>query len=73
MIFSLRPGLHPRGVDHRFLWSARLRSSLSTVLVRFLGLRCIVLYSPVEWHDRFPVNQDRFTLLGAISGEVFAQ
>lgn len=33
------------------------------ILARFPGIRRIVLHSPIEWHDRFPVNPDRFTLM----------
>jgi uncharacterized protein (TIGR02118 family) len=33
------------------------------ILARFPGIRGIVLHSPVQWHDEFPVNPDRFTLL----------
>lgn len=39
------------------------REHHAPILARFPGIRSIVLHSPVEWHDTFPVNPDRFTLL----------
>jgi uncharacterized protein (TIGR02118 family) len=39
------------------------REQHAPILERFPGIRRIVLHSPVEWHDRYPVNPDRFTLL----------
>lgn len=44
-----------------FLRYYRERHAL--ILARFPGIRRIVLHQPTEWHDRFPVNPDRFTLL----------
>jgi uncharacterized protein (TIGR02118 family) len=39
------------------------RDRHAPILARFPGIRSIILHSPVEWHDTFPVNPDRFTLL----------
>lgn len=33
------------------------------ILARFPGIRGIVVHTPVEWHDRFPVNPDRFMMM----------
>ena len=33
------------------------------ILAQFPAIRGIVLHSPVEWHDSFPVQPDRFMLL----------
>jgi uncharacterized protein (TIGR02118 family) len=39
------------------------RDRHASILARFPGIRSIILHSPVEWHDAFPINPDRFTLL----------
>jgi len=39
------------------------RERHAPILARFPGIRSIVLHQPAEWHDRFPVNPDRFSLL----------
>jgi uncharacterized protein (TIGR02118 family) len=39
------------------------REQHAPILARFPGIRRIILHSPVEWHDTYPVNPDRFALL----------
>ncbi len=39
------------------------RERHAPILARFPGIRGIVLHTPVEWRDRFPVNADRFMLV----------
>ena len=39
------------------------REHHAPILARFPSIRGIVLHSPVEWHDPFLVEPDRFVLL----------
>jgi uncharacterized protein (TIGR02118 family) len=39
------------------------REHHAPILARFPGIRGIVLHTPVEWQDKFPVKPDRFMLL----------
>ena len=39
------------------------REHHAPILARFPGIRRIVVHSPVEWRDKFPVKPDRFQLL----------
>jgi uncharacterized protein (TIGR02118 family) len=39
------------------------RERHAPILMRFPGIRRIVLHTPVAWHDPFPVQPDRFALL----------
>ena len=42
---------------------AHYRDRHVPILARFLGIRGIVLHTPIAWHDPFPVNAERFALL----------
>src|SRR5262249_53475053 len=33
------------------------------ILAKFPGIREIILHTPIEWQDKFPVQSDRFMLL----------
>ena len=39
------------------------REHHAPILARFPGIRGIVLHTPMEWRDRFPVHADRFALV----------
>jgi uncharacterized protein (TIGR02118 family) len=39
------------------------REQHAPILARFPGIRGIVLHTPVQWHDPFPVKPDRFMLV----------
>jgi uncharacterized protein (TIGR02118 family) len=39
------------------------RERHAAVLARFPGIRKIILHTPIEWKDRFPVRPDRFMLV----------
>jgi uncharacterized protein (TIGR02118 family) len=48
---------------HRDEFLRYYREQHAPILARFPGIRRIVIHSPVDWQDEFPVNPDRFTLL----------
>lgn len=39
------------------------RENHAAILARFPEIRGIVLHTPIEWHDKFPVKPDRFMLV----------
>ena len=39
------------------------RERHAPILARFPGIRRIVLHSPIDWRDAFPVHPDRFMFL----------
>jgi uncharacterized protein (TIGR02118 family) len=39
------------------------RERHAPILARFPKIRAVVLHSPVEWHDAFPVKPDRFMMV----------
>ncbi len=42
----------------RYYWERH-----APILARFPGILHIILHTPVDWHDKFPVTRDRFMLL----------
>jgi len=47
---------------HRSGFLRYYRNRHAPILASFPGIRSIVLHSPVEWRDCFPINPGRFTL-----------
>ena len=53
-------------VTDRDAFAAHYRSHHVPILARWPGIERVVLHTPLDWHDPFPVNRGRAVLLAEL-------